>query len=329
MRTRKCDSLLRLGSVFFVILSASSAADSLQWKNNSYDLYPAVYNQLPELPSPLVTDDGKEFVIALTNRNQYAIYPVHWRKDEQKKQQTVSDTADFPTLARTGSHSKAELRYLKTITGRPLDEITRLARPGQLSSSGFLGANEDILSVLKADNDIVLKLGLSHFQLAKPLFHVLNMMDVDLDLNEWNMAHHAWEHVVGLYYRGNQIRVEAHGTKGGQLSIFNDGIEGAFWIIIERKLDQREEHFLREKYSSLTLEQLNTLQKKLSSLMTSEMEPQYIMRYGFYEGHTEWRTDPLALAFIFGYKTLAEIEALFPGRLYDILTADFNQEFIL
>ncbi|RPH90234.1 MAG: hypothetical protein EHM72_19375, partial [Calditrichaeota bacterium] len=304
MQTRKCLYLLPLCGVFWVILGASSGAESLQWKNKSYDLYPAVYDHLPELPSPLATGDGKEFVIALTNKNQYAIYPVHWQKDEQQKQQTVSDTADFPTLARTGNHSKAELRYIKTITGRPLDEITRLARPGQLSTSGFLGANEDIMSILKADNYIVRKLGISHFELAKPLFHVLNMMDIDLDLNHWNMAHHAWEHVVGLYSHGNRVRVEAHDTKGGQQSIFNDGIEGAFWIIIERKLDQREERYLRKKYSSLTQEQFITLQKKLSSVMTSEMEPQYIMRYGFYEGHTDWRTDPIALTFIFGLKSV-------------------------
>lgn len=47
------------------------------------------------------------------------------------------------------------------------------------------------------------------------------------------------------------------------------------------------------------------------------------MRYGFYEGHTSWRVDPIAFAFIFGLRSLDEIEAAFPGRLYKTLTGHF------
>ncbi len=56
------------------------------------------------------------------------------------------------------------------------------------------------------------------------------------------------------------------------------------------------------------------------------MEPQYIMRYGFYEGHAGWRTDPIAIAFIFGLKSLSEIESSFPGRLHEIQTAEFTRD---
>ena len=39
----------------------------------------------------------------------------------------------------------------------------------------------------------------------------------------------------------------------------------------------------------------------------------YIMCYGFYEGHTEYRTDPIAIVFIFGLRSIEEIEdAIFP-----------------
>jgi len=44
-----------------------------------------------------------------------------------------------------------------------------------------------------------------------------------------------------------------------------------------------------------------------------------VMWYGFYEGKTPWRTDPVALAFVFGLRTLQQIEAAFPGRLYEVL----------
>lgn len=53
------------------------------------------------------------------------------------------------------------------------------------------------------------------------------------------------------------------------------------------------------------------------------MKPQYIMRYGFYEGNTPWRTDPIAIAFVFGLRTLEQIESAFPGRLHQALTEHF------
>jgi hypothetical protein len=63
---------------------------------------------------------------------------------------------------------------------------------------------------------------------------------------------------------------------------------------------------------------------KLSHIMTGEMEPYYVMRYGFYEGHTGYRVDPIAIAFIFGLRSLDEIEIAFPGRLYEMLTMHFT-----
>ena len=59
-------------------------------------------------------------------------------------------------------------------------------------------------------------------------------------------------------------------------------------------------------------------------MQTGEMEPYYVMRYGFYEGHTPWRVDPIAIAFIFGLRSLDEIEADFPGRLYETLAGHFG-----
>jgi hypothetical protein len=65
---------------------------------------------------------------------------------------------------------------------------------------------------------------------------------------------------------------------------------------------------------------MDTLIAKLSYIHTGEMVPYYIMRYGFYEGHTSYRADPIALAFIFGLRTLDEIENALPGQLYSVLT---------
>jgi hypothetical protein len=54
------------------------------------------------------------------------------------------------------------------------------------------------------------------------------------------------------------------------------------------------------------------------------MEPYYVMRYGFYEGHTSYRVDPIAIAFIFGLRSLEEVEAAFPGAIYETLTTHFT-----
>ena len=71
---------------------------------------------------------------------------------------------------------------------------------------------------------------------------------------------------------------------------------------------------------------MNVLLDKLSFINSAEMEPYYIQWYGFYEGHTFWRTDPLASAFIFGLKSIEEMERAFPGRLYQVLTTEFTEK---
>ncbi len=56
------------------------------------------------------------------------------------------------------------------------------------------------------------------------------------------------------------------------------------------------------------------------------MVPYYIMRYGFYEGHTSYRADPIAIACIFGLRSLQQIESAFEGRLSEVLTTHFTVE---
>jgi hypothetical protein len=67
------------------------------------------------------------------------------------------------------------------------------------------------------------------------------------------------------------------------------------------------------------------LLKKLSHIHTGEMVPYYIMRYGFYEGHTDYRADPVAISFIFGLRSIQEIEAAFKGNLNKALTEHFKK----
>lgn len=288
-------------------------------------LYPETLPGRPSLPSPTTGPDGTDLVVMLTREGRWAVVPAGPKDVEGRERQRRVDGHDFPTLARTGLHCPAELARLVTITGRSLAEIDALARPGGLSVEGFLAADEDVRSVLDGDNRLVAALGLTHPQLARPLFHVWNIVAADAKARRWNMARHRWERCQTLLYNGHEVQVEAHDTKGGQESIFDDGLEGAFRIEIRRPPTPDEEAFLRRKYGHLAPERWSLLLERLSSMQTGEIESHYVQWYGFYEGHTAWRVDPIAIAFVFGLRTLEQIDAAFPGRLDEALTAHFTR----
>jgi hypothetical protein len=309
--------------LFFSISFCNSPDEWEQMDTIPYDTYPAVIDENPDLPSPFRTTKGEEYVVAVTKENKYAIIEVSLRNEGRMCPQLIVDTADFPELVKTGLHGEERLHILQTITGRSLEKITELGRPGGLSQAGFLAEDETILSVIKGDNHLVTELGLTHPQLAKPLFHVLNMMDTDLSLDRWNMARHSWENIPHFFYHNQKVFVEAEDTKGGQQSIFDDGIGGGFFIKIWRELNGEEEQYLEEHYAELSSDEMTNFKRLLSSMNTGEMQPQYIMRYGFYEGHTYWRTDPIAISFIFGLKSLEELDRVFDGELYKVLTGHF------
>ncbi len=287
----------------------------------THPLYPQTLETRPDIPSPCRTVDNAEVVVARTAADRWAIIPVTLENSEHRGRQLMVDAVDFPALAANGLHSEKELDAAQAITGRSLAEITTLGRPGGLSTEGFMADDEDIISVLRSDNRLVAAMDLTHRELARPLFHVWNMIQTDLDLGRWNMPEHRWKNIQSVLYHGKTVQLNAGDTKGGQRSIFSDGLDdGSFWIEIRRDLEAGEAEFLARKYRNLTTEQREVLVKRLSSMLTGEMEPHYIMWYGFYEGHTAWRADPLAIAFIFGLRTLEELERTFPGRLYDVLT---------
>jgi HEAT repeat protein len=292
---------------------------------DSVALYPMTLEAEPEMASPSTRSDGTDVVVAVTAEGRWAVVPAGAVDAERRERQRYVDAHDFPTLARTGLHSSEELANAVSITGRSLAEITDLGRPGGLSEGGFFAADEDILSVLEGDNDLVFALGLTHPQMARPLFHVWNMVEADVEAGRWNSAEHRWDRLRQIVYNDRRVDLEVHDTKGGQESIFEDGLEGAFFIKIWRTPTPEEERFLRRRYASLPREAWNELLHKLSSMETGEMEPHYIQWYGFYEGHTNWRADPIAIAFIFGLRSLEEIEAAFPGRLEQLLGAHFTR----
>ncbi|MBN2431815.1 MAG: hypothetical protein JXQ27_10080 [Acidobacteria bacterium] len=294
-----------------------------------YPLYPRTLDQRPDIPSPLTGTDSQEFLLIGLKDGTWALIPVTMENGKPllysyrvpsvmgKDQQLRVDEGDFPTLARTGLHAEAELDGRERITGFPVSVITYIGRPDRFSYAGFMAADEDIISVLKGDNRLVARLGLTHPDLARPLFHVWNIILHEYALGRWGRF---LSHIPYCIYNGNRVGLHAEAMKGWQVSIFQDEIRGRHDISVERELTGEEKAFLRKQYAHLSAAQVAELERKLSRIGFSEMLPYYIMRYGFYEGHTDYRADPLAIAFVFGLKNLAELEAAFPGKLYETLT---------
>jgi len=315
-----------------LFLFAPPASMPTRFDGDSLKLYPETTRQRPDQPSPCALSDGTEVVVVLMKACQWAVVPVtvengplnlpYGARGIGKGRQLDVDANDFPTLARTGLHDPRELEQTQTITGLPVAEITRAGRPEMASGAGFLAADEDILSVLKGDNDLVAKLGLTHPDMARPLFHIWNLM-----LQEYGQRRFGrnWDAITHVAYNGRKVCFgQVHPTRGFQDSIFNDEIQGAWQINFFRELDESEQAFLKEKYPHLDETRMVELTTRLSHVLMGEMVPYYIMRYGFYEGHTAYRIDPLAVAFIFGLRSLEEIEAAFPGRLPEVLVTHFT-----
>ena len=296
-----------------------------------YHPYPWEYNVPPELPSPYRNQDGREYITILTKEGKYALVDVTVENDlaevtgykhpYRKGLQLEVDGDDFPALAATSLHSPVELAACTVITGKPVQQITEEARPGIISLAGFIAADEDIISVLTGDNEHVGAMGLTHTDLARPLYHIWNFLLTEYTLGR---AGRHWAPCEFISYNGLKVFFEAEGSRGFQESLFNDEIKGACQLWLRRDLSEEESRYLKERYSHLDQQGFDEMVAALSSFHTGEMVPYYIMRYGFYEGHTGYRAEPIAVAFIFGLKSLEEIESAFEGRLDTILSQHFR-----
>lgn len=327
---------------FLVALAASGAAAApsdpslraptvVTIQEQQLAVYPSPLPSGVAPSSPGTTREGHEYLVVRTAAGARSVVLVTVENGPLnlqygagkigKGEQVKVNAGDFPTLAATGLHSPAELEHTAAITGKPVGEITRLGRPGMASGIGFLAEDEDILSVLRGDNELVRRLGLKHPDLARPLFHVWNLLLRQYELGKLGRFK---DDVGSIWYHEREIHVRSQRTKGFQESIFNDEIKGAFDIELWRELDAGEREFLNAAYVHLSAAEREAMMGRLTRLRTGEMQPYYIMRYGFYEGHTEYRVDPIAIAVTFGLKPLSEIEKAFPAEVDRALTNHFT-----
>jgi hypothetical protein len=282
-------------------------------------VYPQTYKSHPGTPSPFRTASGEELVLAELTVGGLAYVPVTAENGDpyscacelngKGMQLRVSD--EFPTLQRTGLHAESALDKAVGITGYPFAVIDCIARPRAFSYDGFISEDESIVAVLKGDNRLVRALGLTHPQLAIPLFHLWNLMRLNYPTG-------------CMIYNGQRVLFSGEPTRSHQESIFRDEIQGTWDISVRRELSSAEKSFLAGRYSRLYGNACEDLEARLSHLRIGEMAPFYIMRYGFYEGHTAWRADPIAISFIFGLRRIEELANAFGDDFYETLTDHYS-----
>jgi len=286
-----------------------------------------------DISSPGLSENSRELVLVKGENGKFTWFDATVENGEPfdyknrlygKGNQLMADENDFPHLAKKGFHDVTELHNTKMITGRSVSQITIDGRPWGSSGVGFMADDETIMSVILADNQIVEKLGCTHPDLARPLFHLWN---ISQKISSYNEKHQTGEifQPAALIYNGNEVKIKITGSRGWQESIFNDEILGTGHIEMGRDLTQSETAFIDKQYSFLTDEQRDNLKKSLSWIHTGEMVLFYISRYGFYEGHTEYRADPVTIALVFGLTTIEAAHHACGDNLFNYYNMHFTQ----
>jgi len=306
----------------------------VSYKGNKFRTYPYVYDSRPDLPSPFISEENREVILLKIKEKEYTLMDVtqeigrpfnYNSKIRGKGNQLGVDTLDFPTLAFTGLHASVELTQVQSITGISIAEITYQGRPGKMSGAGFMAEDEDIISVLSGDNQLVERMGLTHCDLSKPFFHLWNTVLYMIDYDNRGIIRS--NESDSIFYFGKNIRFAAPNCRGWQYSLFNDSIQGECHLELEVALTEVEKSFINQHYSFLSREEKKDFIEKMTHMHTGEMVAYYIQYYGFYEGHTDYRADPITLAFIFGLKSIEELHDIFEGNLYKQLTLHFPSIF--
>ena len=216
--------------------------------------FPETFADKPDLPSPAQNTSGREVVLVKLQDGLYTWFDAtvengdtfdYKTKKFGKGNQLLADKEDFPTFAHRGIHSDKELANTKIITGKSVSQITVDGRPGRSSGIGFMAADENILSVLRNDNKTVQKLGLTHPDLARPMFHLWNVARTCEIFNQNRPAVERTE-LKAMVYNENEIKVLVAGSRGWQESIFNDEILGTGHMEVWRELEKQKMDFRTE-----------------------------------------------------------------------------------
>jgi len=163
-----------------------------------------------------------------------------------------------------GVNSTETIRKLKSLNGIPIEEIEKEMK-GRQETDRYLGPNERLLDILAEDNEFVLSRGLTHQQLAEPLFQIANE-HLKLDSRFYTLR---------MSINGVEFEVQGSGFPMYEYSPFRDGgIQGHNYKVTNIRTGK--------------------------SLHFSAIHPYLISRYGFYEGkQVDYRINPKDIIGVF------------------------------
>jgi hypothetical protein len=225
--------------------------------------------------------EGKGTSYRLPPEKILEVFP--WVKNEgvhaavAKANQPVATNA--PSVASTSSafkpgerNSTDAILSLTHLNERAIADIEREMRPGKGSQAGFLGADESLVEVLAADNEAVAKLGLTHGDIAQKISGVIDLVRA----NRVTFNSRSFPPVSEPFvYDGRRYRIEVQQSKGLQFSPFGDGAGSADYRLTDLETGK--------------------------SIFFSDLHPDMIAKYGFYEGKgTTYRLNPEDAAAVFG-----------------------------
>ncbi|MBI3322304.1 MAG: hypothetical protein HYZ94_01310 [Candidatus Omnitrophica bacterium] len=201
----------------------------------------------------------------------------------------------------TQDQLEAELRRIDQLTeinGVPIEEIERRARPGADADSGFLGRDENLKDVLKADRNVEFGLGKTHRWYGKHLMRITRLGQL------------AGTGVSEIEYLGQPLKINYARTRGFQTSILVNPDRGqprspdnASWTT--------HIHITNQNNGLSMLVGGDVGEDDAGNLIGYGLTG-YIDRYGFYEGggrKNPWRVDPEVLdAILTGKPSTAELK---------------------
>lgn len=183
------------------------------------------------------------------------------------------------------------------INGVPIEEIERRARPGEDADTGFLGRDDNLREVLKADRRLEFQLGKTHRWYAKHLKRITWLAQ---------LVGQTGREISEMRYLGQPLRVTYMGTHGSQVSILNNpdaapqNPDNWGW---------RHDLYITNLNNGLhVLVGGNVRGDKEADLIAYGLTG-YIERYGFYEGggrKNPYRVDPAVLDAILTGKPATE-----------------------
>lgn len=169
-----------------------------------------------------------------------------------------------------GTNTDATLKALTSINGIALGELERRMRPGVLSPAGFLGAHENLVEVLRRDNDFVVgKKKSTHRKLALAMAMMEEMGQ--------KVAGQFADRAVRFVYQDATYEYRVRVSDGFTVNPFSQNREVA------------DAEQTTSGSGLVTLKNFKTKQQ----VSWSTMMPFLIQRYGFYEGEgTPYRVSP-------------------------------------